>query len=94
MPTVTAVHILLDNANDPVGSARRHIGRRVGQQSKQSDIVRDAWVQRNAPSGNAISSTSINAPPFTAVEIYYDPNVTSGASELEVIDALIKAGNR
>lgn len=34
------------------------------------------------------------APPFTAAEIYFDPAVVGGATEQEVIDALIRAGRR
>jgi|HubBroStandDraft_2_1064218.scaffolds.fasta_scaffold2142392_1 hypothetical protein len=32
--------------------------------------------------------------PFTAAEIYFDPAVVGGATEQEVIDALIRAGRR
>jgi hypothetical protein len=94
MPTVTVVHILLDGNNDPHSHARRHIGRQMARRLKQSDIVNDAWSHQNNPVTNAITSTSFIAPPFTAIEIYYDPTVTGGAPEQDVIDALIKAGQR
>jgi hypothetical protein len=94
MPVVTVVHIVFDNTNDPGRVARRHIGREIGKGMKQSDIVREAWQHRQDPVPNAVTSTSWRAPPFTAVEIYYDPSVVGSAPEQEVIDALIKAGQR
>jgi hypothetical protein len=94
MSLVTVVHIVFDPADDPHGFARRHIGREVGRGISQSDIVRDAWVHRHHPVPNAITSTAFRAPPFTATEIYFDPAVVGGASEKEVIEALIKAGQR
>lgn len=94
MPVVTVVHIVFDNRNDPGRVARRHVGREIGKGMKQTDIVSNAWQRRYAPVPNAITSTTWQAPPFTPVEIYYDPSVVGSASEQEVIDALIKAGQR
>lgn len=94
MPVVTVVHIVFDNSNDPGGVARRHVGREIGKGAKQTDIVSTAWQRRHAPVPNAITSTTWHAPPFTPAEIYYDPSVVGSASEEEVIDALIKAGQR
>ena len=90
MPVVTVAHIVFDNSNDPGRVARRHVGREIGKGMKQTDIVSNAWQRRHAPVPNAITSTTWQAPPFTPVEIYYDPSVVDGASEQEVIDALIK----
>jgi hypothetical protein len=94
MPVVTAAHIVFDNSNDPGGVARRHVGKEIGKGMKQTDIVSNAWQRRHAPVPNVIERTTWQAPPFAPVEIYYDPSVVDGASEQEVIDALIKAGQR
>jgi hypothetical protein len=94
MPVVTVAHIVFDNSNDPGRVARRHVGREIGKGMKQADIASNAWQRRHAPVSNAITSTTWQAPPFTPVEIYYDPSVVDGASEQEVINALIKAGQR
>jgi hypothetical protein len=94
MPVVTVVHIVFDTTNDPGRVAGRHIARDIGRGMKQTEIVSEAWQRRHVPVPNAITSTTWRAPPFTAVEIYYDPSVVGSASEQEVIDALIKAGQR
>jgi len=94
MPVVTVAHIVFDHTNDPNGVARRHVAREIGKGMKQTDIVRAAWQHRYSSVPNAITSTTWRAPLFVAVEIYYDPSVVSGASEQEVIDTLIKAGQR
>jgi hypothetical protein len=94
MPVVTVVHIVFNDSNDPGRVARRHVGREIGKGVKQSEIVTDAWQRRHAPVPNAITTTTWRAPPFMPVEIYYDPAVVGGASEQEVINALIKAGQR
>ena len=89
MPVVTVAHIVFDNSNDPGRVARRHVAREIGKGMKQTEIVSNAWQRRQAPVRNAITSTSWQAPPFMP-----DPAVVGGASEREVIDALIKAGQR
>jgi hypothetical protein len=96
MPIVTVVHIILNNRNDPGSVARRDVAREIGKGVRQADVVREAWHHRHIPVPDAITSTSTTwpAPPFTAVEIYYDPVVVGDAPEKEVIDALIKAGRR
>jgi hypothetical protein len=94
MPVSTVVHIVFDQTNDPGRVARRHIAREISKGMKQADIVNEAWWHRHSPVSNAVTSTTWRAPPFTAVEIYYDPSVVGGASEQKVIDALIKAGQR
>jgi hypothetical protein len=97
MPIVTVVHIIFDNSNDPGGVARRHIAREIGKGVRQTDVVREAWYHPHTPVPDVpITSTSATwpAPPFTAVEIYYDPMVVDGAPEKDVIDTLIKAGRR
>lgn len=94
MPIVSVVHIVFDNSNDPQGVAKRHVGRELGRGKTQSDIVGDAWLHRHNPVPNAITSASFRAPPITPVEIYYDPAVAVGATEQDVVDALIKAGRR
>ena len=96
MPIVTVVHIIFDNSNDPGSVARRHVAREISRGVRQTDVVREAWNQRHTPVPNAITTTSAawEAPPFTAVEIYYDPVVVGDAPEKEVIDALINAGRR
>jgi hypothetical protein len=94
MPVATVVHIVFDQTNDPGGVARRHVAREIGKGMKQTDIVREAWQHRHTPAPNAVTSTTWRAPPFTAVEIYFDPSVVGDASEQEVIDSLIKAGRR
>jgi hypothetical protein len=96
MPIVTVVHIIFDNSNDPGSVARRHIAREISKGARQTDVVREAWHHRHTPVPDAITSTSTtwHAPPFIAVEIYYDPAVVGDASEKEVIEALIKAGQR
>jgi hypothetical protein len=94
MPVVTVVHIVFDNANDPGRVARRHIAREIGKGMKQIDIVSEAWQRRQSPVANAVTSTTWRAPPFMPVEIYYDPSVVGSACEQEVINALIKAGQR
>jgi hypothetical protein len=94
MPVITVVHIIFDKTNDPGGVARRHVAREIGKGMKQTEIVSEAWRHRHSPVPNAITSTTWRAPPFMAVEIYYDPSLVSGASEQEVIDALIEAGQR
>lgn len=90
----TVVHIVFDTDNDPQRVASRHVGRQVGRGMAQSDIVRAAWQDRHKPFGTAVTSTSFRAPPFNAVEIYYDPAAVDGATEQEVMGALIKAGQR
>ncbi len=91
MPIVTVVHIVFDNINDPEGFAKRHVGREMGKGKTQSDIVGHRWLHRHDPVPNAITSTSFRAPPFTPVEIYYDPAGVAGATEQDVVDALTKA---
>lgn len=95
MPIVTVVHIIFDNDNDPGSVARRHVAREISRGVTQTAVVSEAWHHRHT-SVPAITTTSAawDAPPFTAVEIYYDPMVVRDAPEKEVIDALIKAGRR
>jgi hypothetical protein len=96
MPIVTVVHIIFDNSNDPGSVARRHVAREISKGVRQTDVVHEAWHHRHTSIPNKITNTSAAwlAPPFTAVEIYYDPVVVDHAPENEVIDALIKAGQR
>lgn len=94
MPIVTVVYIVFDHINDPQGVAKRHVGREMGKGKAQSKIVGDAWLHRHDPVPNAVTSTSFRAPPIMPVEIYYDPAVAAGATEQDVVDALIKMGRR
>lgn len=96
MPIVTVVHIIFDNSNDPGSVARRHVAREIARGVRQTEVVREAWHLRHTSIPNTVTSTSAAwpAPPFTGVEIYYDPVVVGHAPEKEVIDALIKAGQR
>ena len=94
MPVVSVVHLIFDNTNDPQGIAKRHVGRELGKGKRQSDVVAEAWQHRHDPVPNAITSTSFRAPPFTPGEVYYDPAAVAGATEQDVVDALIKAGQR
>jgi len=92
MSKITAVHIIFDQTNDPGRVVRRHIGREMSKGKLQSDIVKDAWLQRSGPGRTAVTTASISAPPFNPVELYYDPAVVSGASEEDVLATLRKAG--
>ena len=94
MPKVTAVHLVFDAANDPQGFAKRHVGRQMARGIPQSEVVREAWLHRHDPVPNAITSTAFRAPPFIAVEIYYDPDAVGDAPEEEVAKALVIAGRR
>lgn len=94
MPVISAVHILFDPGNDPQGFAKRHVGREMARGKKQSEIVGEAWLHRHDPVPNAITSTAFRAPPFNPVEIYFDPAAAPGATDQDVVDALIKAGRR
>jgi len=92
MPTVTAVHIVFDQSNDPGRAIRQHVGREMAKGMMQSDIVQNAWQHRHVPARNAVTTRSSNAPGFNPVELYYDPAVVGGASDQDVLDALRNAG--
>jgi hypothetical protein len=94
MPIVSVVHLVFGTINDPQEFTKRHVGRELGKGRRQFDVVADAWHHRHYPVPNAITSTSFPAPSFNRVEIYYDPAIVGGATEQEVVDALIKAGRR
>jgi hypothetical protein len=91
MPLVTLV---FNQTNDPGGFAKRHVGRQVGKGLTPTDVVRDAWQHRHDFVPNAVTSNSWRAPLRLIAEISYDPIVVDGASEDEVIEALVKAGRR
>jgi hypothetical protein len=92
MPKAAMVHIPFPNSNDPDGWARRHVGRELVKGISPSDVVKNAWMHRHNPIINAVTSRTISAPPFLPTGIDYEPAVADGASEQEVVDALIKAG--
>lgn len=94
MPKVIAVHLVFNSDNDPQGFAKRHVARQLARGMPQSEVVREAWLHRHDPVPNAITSTAFRAPPFTAAEIYYDPDVVGDAPEEEVAQALVRAGRR
>jgi hypothetical protein len=91
MPAVTLV---FNPTNDPEGFAKRHVGKQIEKGLTPEDLVRDAWEHRHDFVPNAITRNSWRAPLRPIAEISYDPTVVEGASEAEVIEALIKAGRR
>jgi hypothetical protein len=88
MPPVTLV---FNHTNDPEGFAKRHVGRQIAKGLTPEVVVRDAWRHRHDFVPKAITNNSWPAPPRLVAEISYDPTIVDDASELQVIDALIKA---
>jgi hypothetical protein len=60
---------------------RRVVVRVPKSKTPSLPIVGDTWLHRHDSVPNAITSTSFRAPPFTPVEIYYDPAGATGATE-------------
>jgi hypothetical protein len=93
MPVVTLVFD--PKTNDPNRFAQRHVTREIANGRTTDTVVHEAWQRRHDPVPNAITNKSWTAPPQPlAPDISYDSAIVGGASEAEVMEALIKAGKR
>ena len=93
MPVVTLVFD--PKTNDPNRVAQRHVTREIAKGRRADDVVHEAWQRRHDPVPNAITTQSWTAPPQPPVsDISYNSAIVGGASEAEVMEALIKAGKR
>ncbi len=93
MPIVTLIFDPM--TNDPNRVAQRHVTKEIAKGRAADDVVREAWQRRHDPVIDAITTRSWAAPSQPYIpNISYDSAIVGGASEAEVMEALIKAGKR
>jgi hypothetical protein len=92
MPVMTLVFD--PKTNDPNRVAQRHVSRGIAKGLSGDDVVREAWQHRHAPVPQAITTRTWTAPPRLVPDVSYDTAIVGGASETDVMEALIKAGRR
>jgi hypothetical protein len=92
MPTITLVFD--PKTNDANRIAQRHVSRGIAKRLVGDEVVREAWQHRHDPVPQAITTRTWTAPPRLVPDVSYDSAIVGGASETEVMEALIKAGKR
>jgi hypothetical protein len=80
--------------NDPERVAQRYVTKEIAKGRTGDDVVREAWQNRHVFVPQAITSQSWKASPPLVLDVSYDSAIVGGASEAEVVKALIKAGQR
>lgn len=83
-------HIALNNANDPMGDARRHLGRQMERGISQQHIVEEA-LRTQARHSGATTASSVTPPDFSPVELYYAETQAIGAATEENVIAALQA---
>jgi hypothetical protein len=92
MPMVTLVFD--PTTNDPNRIAQRHVSRETAKGITADDVIHEAWQHRHDFVPQAITTRTWAAPPRLVSDISYDSAIVGSASEAEVMEALIKAGQR
>jgi hypothetical protein len=80
--------ISLDETTDRGGARRRYVGRRYDSGKKDSEIVREAWDNRNKQPSRSTNSKSVNPPDHVPDGIEYDPDEFDGATPEQILDAI------
>ena len=92
MPVITLVFD--PKTNDPNRVAQRHVSREIAKGLSGHDVVREAWQHRHNPVPQAITTSNLDSTASNVLDVSYDAAIVGGASETEVMEALIKAGQR